>query len=239
MDPPGVPVIEIAGLVKDYRGLRPLRLASLVVERGDRVSIAGLDATSAEVLVNLINGAILPDTGRVRIFGQDTADIGSEAEWLASLERFGMVTPRAVLLEGATLLQNLALPITLEIDPVSDDVRRRVSALAARVGLAPPVLDARAGDVAPEIRMRVHLARALVLRPAVLLFEHPTLGMAAEVVPLFARDVRRVLDEEQPTVLALTNDEVFNGAVARRHYHLRPATGELTSGRGWRRWLGI
>lgn len=233
------PVIEITGLVKDYKGLRPLRLASLAIQDGERVSVGGIDATAAEVLVNLVNGAILPDEGAVRVFGQDTVDIGNETDWLASLERFGLVTPRAVLLDGATLLQNLALPITLDIEALAPDVRRQVEGLAASVGIDPVWLERKTADAPADVRMRVHLARALALRPQVLIFEHPTIGVPREVVPGFAQDVLRVIAPERLTVLAVTNDEVFSGVVAQRAYHLQAATGQLVSARGWRRWLGV
>ena len=59
-----MPALELAGVVKDYRGLRPLRIADLVVEEGERVAIAGLDRAAAEVFVDLVNGALLPDAGR-------------------------------------------------------------------------------------------------------------------------------------------------------------------------------
>ena len=57
------------------------------------------------------------------MFGQRTADIANGDAWLDLLERFGIVSPRGVLLEGSTLLQNLAMPFTLAIDPVSDEDR--------------------------------------------------------------------------------------------------------------------
>jgi ABC-type transporter Mla maintaining outer membrane lipid asymmetry ATPase subunit MlaF len=233
------PAIEITGLVKDYKGLRPLRVASLTVRDGERVAVAGLDATAAEVLVNLVNGAILPDAGAVKVFGRDTTEIGNETEWLASLERFGIVTPRAVLLDGATLMQNMALPMTLEIDQVPADVQARIRVLAGRVGIGPALLERRAGDVPADVRMRVHLARAVALGPEVLLFEHPTLGVSPEGVAGFAHDTLRVVSEEALTVLAVTNDEVFSGVVAQRAYTLRPGTGELVNAKSWRRWLGM
>lgn len=233
------PAIEITRLVKDYKGLRPLRVASLTVGDGERVAVAGLDATAAEVLVNLVNGAILPDSGNVRVFGRDTAEIGTESEWLASLERFGIVTPRAVLLEGATLMQNMALPMTLEIDQVPDEVQARIRELAERVGIGVETLEQRAGDVPADVRMRVHLARAVALKPQLLLFEHPTLGVSPEVVPGLAHDTLRVVSEEELTVLAVTNDQVFSGVVAQRAYTLRAGTGELVNAKGWRRWLGM
>ena len=232
------PVIEIAGVLKDYRGLRPLRLEALTVLAGERAAIGGVDATAAEVLINLINGAILPDQGSVKVFGTNTASIADETAWLASLERFGIVTPRAVLLDGATLLQNLALPMTLEIDDLTDEVKARVFELAAKVGLRVEQLAAVTGEAPPDVRMRVHLARALALRPQIVLLEHPTAAVPPEQVAAFARDMRDVLDVHGVTTLAVSNDDVFCGIVAQRTYRLNAATGRLSTAGRLRRWFG-
>jgi len=112
------PVLHIANVRKNYQGLRPLRLRELVIMPGEQVAVSGLDAGAAEVLVNLVTGASLPDEGEVRVLGHSTADVTNGDEWLASLDRFGIVSPRAVLLDAVSALQNLALPFTLQIDPI-------------------------------------------------------------------------------------------------------------------------
>jgi ABC-type transporter Mla maintaining outer membrane lipid asymmetry ATPase subunit MlaF len=235
--PPEAAALDIQGVVKDYRGLRPLRIRSLTVRRGDRVAISGLDATAAEVFVNLVNGAILPDEGEVRVLGLSTAAIADEAAWLASLDRFGIVSPRAVLLDAATLAQNLALPFTLEIDPVPADVAARVGRLAEEVGLEAARLDTRAGEAAPEERLSVHLARAVATDPQMLLLEHPTVPLPRAGAPAFARLVRRVAEARGLTVVAVTEDETFAEIVATAHYRLQGGSGALVNARGWRRWF--
>ena len=67
------PVVQCRGVIKDYRGLRPLRLLDLRVAAGERVVLSGIDVIGAEVVTNLINGATLPDEGEVRVFGQADA----------------------------------------------------------------------------------------------------------------------------------------------------------------------
>ena len=122
--PAGI-VLELSDVSKDYRGLRPLRIASLELRAGEHIAIIGLDQTTAEVFVNLVTGATLPDRGDVRLFGRSTASITDSADWLAVVDRFGIVSPRAVLLESLTVVQNLAMPFTLDIEPPAEDIRRR------------------------------------------------------------------------------------------------------------------
>src|SRR5436853_5521753 len=94
------PALDMAGVVKRYQGLRPLRIRKLLVAPPDRLVLSGFDAAAAEVFVHLVTGATLPDEGDVRVDGRSTRDIATDTEWLASLDRFGIVTDRAVLIEG-------------------------------------------------------------------------------------------------------------------------------------------
>ena len=80
-------VVEIDGLSKDYRALRPLRIEHLAVAPAESVAIVGLDRAAAETLVNLVTGASLPDTGELRVFGRPTSAIAGADEWLAVIDR--------------------------------------------------------------------------------------------------------------------------------------------------------
>jgi predicted ABC-type transport system involved in lysophospholipase L1 biosynthesis ATPase subunit len=231
------PVLELTRVIKDYKGLRPLRVASLVVARGERVAISGLDKPAAETLIALITGAALPDEGHVRVLGRATSEIGSGDEWLSSLERLGIVSERVALLEGSTLAQNLALSFTMAIDPIAPDERPKVLALAEEVGLAESIVDTRAADSPPEARMRVLVGRALPYDPAILLLEHPTASLAPAAVAAFADDVARVTKRRGLAALAMTEDRTFADRATDRHVKLNPATGELSDARK-RRWFG-
>jgi ABC-type lipoprotein export system ATPase subunit len=230
------PVLRFANVSKGYQGLRPLRIASLQVLPGERVALAGVDAPGAEILVNLITGAVLPEQGEIWTFGRRTADISNADEWFTWLDSFGIVSERGVLLESASLQQNLALPFTLEIDPVTDDVAERVGALARECGLSDQLLPKRAGELPPEARLRAHLARAVALSPRLLLIEHPTGQVAPDHRVSLASDVARVCHDRLLTAVILTNDDAFARAVATRHLKLDGATGELRPLR--KRWFG-
>jgi ABC-type lipoprotein export system ATPase subunit len=233
----GRPILEMLGIVKSYNALRPLRIVELSVAPGARVAVAGIDAPGAEVMLNLVTGASLPDEGEVRVFGHRTSDVTSGDEWLASLDRFGIVSERAVLLEGATLTQNLALPFALEIDPVPPATVARVEALADECGIAREHLSARAGDVSAPVRTRVHLARAVALSPRLLLMEHPTAALEERDRADFGAVVARVCDERSLTMVAVTQDLQFASAAAHETLTLQGATGRLVAARRswWRR----
>jgi ABC-type lipoprotein export system ATPase subunit len=228
------PILRFEKVSKAYQGLRPLRLASLHVLPGERVALAGVDAPGAEVLVNLVTGAAVPDQGEVWTLGRRTADISSADEWLAWLDFFGIVSERSVLLEGSSLEQNLAMPFTLEIDPIPLDVMERVRALARECGLPGALFRVPAAQLPPDARIRAHLARAIALSPRLLLIEHPTGRVSADSRASLASDVVSVCEKRQLTALILTNDDAFARGVATRHVKLDGATGELRPiKKGW------
>ena len=229
-------VLELKDITKNYGALRPLRIKTLTITAGERVAISGLDAGAAEIMVNLVTGASVADRGQVRVLGRSNADIANGDEWLASLDQFGIVSDRAVLLEGATLEQNLAMPFTLAVDP---RMAARVAALAVECGMvtvedAGSVLQTRAGEAAPEVRARAHLARAVALDPVLLVLEHPTAQVPEAARAAYAADIARVVDARHLAALILTQDQAFAQVVGHRTLRLHGGTGALTPvKRGW------
>ncbi len=230
-------VLEFAGASKEYRGLRPLRIADLRVASADRVAILGLDQASAEVFVNLATGATLPDAGDVSIFGRSTKAIDDSADWLATVDRFGIVSERAVLLEALTVIQNLAMPFTLEIEPPPAGVRARAEMLAREAGLPETSWNRPVAELGAAGWLRVRFGRAIALDPAILLLEHASARLPREDVAALGGHIRAAAVRRGIALVAATGDEVFAKAVAERVLTLEPATGRLKEPR--RRWFGI
>jgi predicted ABC-type transport system involved in lysophospholipase L1 biosynthesis ATPase subunit len=220
-------LLEIRGLVKDYQGLRPLRIRELTVAPGTIMSIAGLDALAAETFVHLVTGATLPDEGEVIMFGQDTRAITDGEAWLKSLDRVGMVTARGILIGAFSVLQNIAMSFTLDVDPVDPRVVPQAGALARDVGIDPGLFDLPAGKVAPDIQMRVHLARALALGAKLLIAEHPSAALPRGSVAAFGADLAKAAQSRGLGLIAVTADDALAKAIGGQRLELVPATGEL------------
>jgi ABC-type transporter Mla maintaining outer membrane lipid asymmetry ATPase subunit MlaF len=219
--------VVVKDLEKQYGGLRPLRVRDLRVKAGDSVMLIGFDRPAAEVFVNLVTGAVLPDTGDVISLGRSTREIADSEEWLRFVEQFAIVSERVVLLDALTVSQNLAMSFGLELDPVPAPVRSRVSALAAEVGIDPGLLETRVADTTPLLRSRLHLARALALDPSVILFEHPSANLSVEEAKEYAAVVGTVSRARSVTMIGLLMDERFATATGGRLLYWQPATGEL------------
>ena len=228
------PVLELAGISRDYHGLRPLRIAELRVAAGERVAILGLDAPAAEVFVNLATGAALPDTGQVALFGRATSAIGDSADWLATVDRIGIVSERAVLLEELTVIQNLAMPFTLAIEPPADAVRDRAAAIAREVRLPEAAWTQPVARLDAAGKMRVRLGRAVAFDPAVLLLEHASAAVERGSVQQLGADIAALAAARGAALVALSADDGFARAVATRVLTLQLSTGVLKERRrGW------
>jgi ABC-type transporter Mla maintaining outer membrane lipid asymmetry ATPase subunit MlaF len=191
----------------------------------------GIDQPAAEVFINLVTGASLPDTGAVRVFGRHTVEIADSADWLSTLDRFGIVSERAALLDALSIVQNLAVPFSLEIEPPPPESRDQATRLAREVGLPEGAWDRPVGELDATARVRVRLARALAFNPSILLLEHASATVPPPKTAPLARDVRAIVEARGTAVIALTMDHEFAGAMAARTLTLEPATGRITEGR--------
>jgi len=168
----------------------------------------------------------------IRLFGRATSDIKDADEWMKVVDQVGIVSRRAVLLDGLTVVQNLSMPYTLEVEPPSAEVRERAVALAVDAGIQEWAFDRPIAELGPTDRFRVRFARALALQPSLILFEHPTAEMVAADIPVVAERCRTVSSKRNIATVVLTADRQFADASASRVLLWQPATGRLRGG-GW------
>lgn len=230
------PLLRLSDVAIDYRGLRPLRIRRLDVAEGQSIAVLGLDKAAGAVLVDLITGASLPDTGDVTVFGDSTRAIRDGRAWMRSLERFGLLGERTVLVDQLTAEENLAIPLTLVVDMLAPGLRSRVRRIGEEVGLAHGEMSSPAHALSPLSRFRVQVGRALMLEPRLLLAEHPLAGLAADDAAHATTMLSALVARRRLTSLWITVDRAFARGVATHVLAHKPGTGELTPESTWRRW---
>jgi ABC-type lipoprotein export system ATPase subunit len=209
----------------------------LQIDERDRVVVGGLDAQAAEMFMHLVCGALLPDEGTIRIDGVATSEIVTDQEWLTSLDRFGLVSHRAVLIESLPVMANLVLPLTLSIDPIPGPARAEAEGVARHVGLAVERLAAPVSELTADERLRLHLGRALVPRPRMLLLERPVDAFPSdEACASFGRLLADVSAARDIGFVAVSDVEAFAKATRGRRLRVGASTGEIAEARGWWPW---
>ena len=228
----------LRSVVKQYGGLRPLRVSDLRIHPRATTMLIGFDRPAAEIFVNLMTGAALPDEGEVISLGRPTREIKDSDEWLSFVEQFGIVSDRVVMLEALTVAQNLAMSFDLDLDPIPTHVVPQIDRLASEVGIDAGLLESRMADAGPLLRSRVHLARALALDPAMLVLEHPTAHLSRSEGAEYASVVKNVQERRRLTVVGLLLDQNFAKAAGGRLLFWQPATGELRPPSRFALWRG-
>jgi predicted ABC-type transport system involved in lysophospholipase L1 biosynthesis ATPase subunit len=180
-----------------------------------------------------VTGAALPDEGEITLFGTNTRHIPSAAAWLRSLDGLGLVSHRAVLVDMLTVLQNVAMPLTMDVDPIDPAHRPQAEALAREAGIAERLWDRALGHVDAETNLRVRLARAVAADPVLVIAEHPSATLPREAVARVASDVLRVVRAREAALVTLTADTEWAAEVGGDVLTLSPATGGLASGGGF------
>jgi ABC-type transporter Mla maintaining outer membrane lipid asymmetry ATPase subunit MlaF len=148
---------------------------NLQVQRGEYWVIAGLLRAGKSDLMATAAGLMRAKKGIVRIFGRERG-VGFEHEWVAMRRRVGMVFDGGQLLHDLTLAENIALPLQYHGMPhrAADD--RRLAALVAFADLE-PWMNRYPGEINRNWQQRIGLARALALKPELLLLDSPLTGL--------------------------------------------------------------
>ncbi|MGB7598723.1 MAG: ABC transporter ATP-binding protein [Candidatus Sulfotelmatobacter sp.] len=171
-----VPVIAVEGLRKSFGNQTVLNGISLSVNRGETLAVLGRSGTGKSVLLRLIIGLQNPDSGSVRIHGQDIA--GLALDQLGEIrKKMGFLFQHAALYDSLTVEQNVAFPLEHHKKETSKSERGdRVRELLTEVGME-NAFSKMPSDISGGMQKRVGLARALALEPDILLLDEPTAGL--------------------------------------------------------------
>lgn len=168
-------MVELTDLHTALGGRPVLRGLSLSIREGECMVILGLSGTGKSVTLKHIIGLMKPDSGVVRIDGKDLTN-GDPRRLEEVRERIGYLFQNGALLASMNVYENVALPLREHEELAEDEVRKRVREALETVGLH-DVDDKMPAHLSGGMRKRVGLARALIRRPQILLYDEPTAGL--------------------------------------------------------------
>jgi phospholipid/cholesterol/gamma-HCH transport system ATP-binding protein len=171
-----VPAIAVENLHKSFGTQKVLDGVSLTVGRGETLAVLGRSGTGKSVLLRIIIGLEKPDSGSVRIQGQNIE--GLVLDQLSEIrKKMGFLFQHAALYDSLNVEQNVAFPLEHHKREMSKaEQKDRVKQLLAEMGMEKD-LHKMPSDISGGMQKRVGLARALALEPAILLLDEPTAGL--------------------------------------------------------------
>jgi phospholipid/cholesterol/gamma-HCH transport system ATP-binding protein len=201
----GAPAVAVEDVHKSFGSQKVLNGVSLAVSRGETLAVLGRSGTGKSVLLRHIIGLQEPDSGAVRIQGQDI--VGLTLDQLGEIrKKMGFLFQHAALYDSLTVEQNVAFPLQHHKKDMPESERSdRVKKLLAEVGME-NALEKMPSDISGGMQKRVGLARALILEPDILLLDEPTAGLdpisSGEIDDL----VLKLQEEHQMASIVVTHD---------------------------------
>lgn len=201
----GCAFVAVENLEKTFGEHRVLNGISLSVSRGETLAVLGRSGTGKSVLLRIIIGLENPDSGSVRIHGQDIA--GLALDRMGEIrKKMGFLFQHAALYDSLTVAGNVSFPLEHHRKDMSRPERAaRVKQLLAEVGMEDG-LEKMPSDISGGMQKRVGLARALALDPEILLLDEPTAGLdpisSGEIDDL----ILKLQQEHQMASIVVTHD---------------------------------
>src|SRR6202045_4266675 len=212
-------VLDVAGITKRFGDIEVLSDVSFRVDKGETICVLGPSGSGKSTLLRCINWLERPDAGQIYLNGSQIGVNGaglvmSDRELSRIRTRIGMVFQHFALWPHLTVLQNLTeAPVQVQKRPRAE-VRDEALALLAKVGLSDK-RDSFPSKLSGGQKQRVGIARALAMRPDLLLFDEPTSALDPELVGE-GLVVMRDLAREGMTMVIVTHEMGFARKAATR-----------------------
>jgi len=199
--------IRVRGLHKSFGVQHVLRGIDLDIERGRTNIIIGGSGQGKSVLMKHLMGLLRPDAGQIWVDGEDVVAF-DDREMGRLRRKFGMVFQYAALFDSMNVVENIAFPLIERYKLSRDEIMERVRDLLRKLDLAD--VAGIEQKVPPELsggqRKRVGLARALIDRPEILLYDEPTTGLDPVATKNVDEMIRRTSDEFGVTSVVISHD---------------------------------
>lgn len=197
-------MIEVSDIHKSFGRQHVLRGTSFRIETGEAVVVIGRSGGGKSILLKHLIGLLLPDRGHVRVHGEDLANM-TERNLLKVRRRFGMLFQTAALFDSLDVQDNVSFVLSREGRHTKGELRKLVAEALEMVDL-PGIEHKMPAELSGGMRKRVGLARAIVYRPEIVLYDEPTTGLDPIASTVIDDLIRRVWRQLRVTSIAVTHD---------------------------------
>lgn len=185
-------VIEMKNLKKSFGNNEVLRDINLVVNKGENLVILGQSGTGKSVLIKCIVGLVSIDDGELNIFGQNVSELNND-ELVQMYKKIGFLFQSGALYDSMTVRENLKFPLRRKLKKMEkEEVDSIIHEALEDVGLE-EAIDLSPSELSGGMRKRLGLARTLILKPEIMLYDEPTTGLD----PITSKEISSLILEVQ------------------------------------------
>ena len=205
-------MINVENLSKNFGDLKVLKNISTTINKGEIISIIGPSGSGKSTFLRCINKLEEPTEGHIYIDGMDLMDKKTDINKIR--ERVGMVFQHFNLFPNMTVLENLTLSPIMVKKESKEEAEKYASYLLEKVGLSDKA-NSYPTQLSGGQKQRIAIARALAMKPEVILFDEPTSALDPEMIKEVL-DVMRDLAKEGMTMLIVTHEMGFARNIGNR-----------------------
>lgn len=188
----GEPAMLIKGLFKSFGSNHVLKDFNLNVKRGESVAVIGKSGSGKSVLIKCIIGLIKPEKGSIVVLGQNVLQLNHK-ELDRLRVKVAFLFQSNALYDSMTVRENLEFPLRRHwVSTTKDEVDALVMEALTNVGLAHTV-DMMPAELSGGMRKRIALARTLIMKPDIILYDEPTTGLD----PITSREISNLMVDIQ------------------------------------------
>ncbi len=198
-------VIEIKGLKKSFDGHEVLKNINLTLKKGENIVVLGKSGQGKSVTIKCIVGMIEPDEGSVKVFGKEVSEL-NEDELKDIRTKIGFLFQSGALYDSMTVRENLAFPLqrVLKIKD-ENEIEQRSKEVLEAVGLS-DAIDKMPSDLSGGMRKRMGLARTLIVKPEIILYDEPTTGLDTITSKEISELILQTQEKFQTSSIIITHD---------------------------------
>ena len=187
-------VVAMEHLEKSFGDNHVLRGIDLVLKKGENLVLLGKSGTGKSVLIKCVVGLVDCDEGNLFLFGQNVADL-DEKKLMDIRKKIGFLFQSSALYDSMTVRENLEFPLNRQQQRIQkEEMESLVREALQNVGLA-EAIDKTPLELSGGMRKRLGLARTLILKPEIMLYDEPTAGLD----PITSKEISNLILEVQQT----------------------------------------
>ncbi|NFN79064.1 ABC transporter ATP-binding protein [Clostridium botulinum] len=195
-------IIEFESICKSYGNKEILKNLNLCIDKGEFLTIIGSSGCGKTTLLKLVNGLIMPDKGRVLVYGEDISKISK----IELRRKIGYVIQEVGLFPHMNVRKNISYVLDLINKDNKRSIQERTEYLIKSVGLSKEILNSYPGELSGGQRQRIGIARALAAKPNIVLMDEP-FGAVDEITrKLLQEEILRIYNEFNVTIIFITHD---------------------------------